>query len=173
RAEASAARDRRDGAEFKRLRAEFAAASAKLADCEAQLAEAQLAAGRARERTRDEVEAAVAKAEESWKSAEGLRHSEIEPREGERGSRSLAEAMARLERTEAALTEANNELESQRERTAVQLAEVRARLERSETTLTEANERIETMRDPANESELRRLRNELANLQVAYTDREA
>lgn len=173
RAEASAARDRRDSAEFKRLRAEFAAASSKLADSEAQLAEAQLAAGRARERTREEVEAAVAKAEEAWKATEALRESEIETRERERGTRALAEAMARLERTEAALTDARNELEIGRERAAVQLAETKARLERSETALTEASERIETMRDPANDSELRRLRNELANLQVAYTDREA
>lgn len=173
RAEASASRDRRDGAEFKRLRAEFAAANTKLADCEAQLAEAQLAAGRARERTREEVEAAVAKAEEAWKASEVLRNSEVETRERERGTRALAEAMARLERTEATLTETRNELERERERAAVQLAEVRARLERSETALTEATERIETMRDPANESELRRLRNEMANLQVAYTDRES
>lgn len=173
RAEASTERDRRDGAEFKRLRAEFTAASAKLADCEAQLAEAQLVATRARERTREEVEAAVAKAEEAWKSSEALRHSETETRERERGTRALAEAMARLERTEAALAEARNELHSERERAAVQVAEANARFERSETALTEANERIETMRDPANEAELRRLRNELANLQVAYTDREA
>jgi len=173
RAEASATRDRRDSAEFKRLRAEFAGVSAKLADCEVQLAEAQLAAGRARERTREEVEAAVAKAEEAWKANQTLGHSEIETRERERGARALAEAMARLERTETALSEARHDLESERERYAVQLAEVNARFERTETALTEANERIETMRDPANESELRRLRNELANMQVAYTDREA
>ena len=55
-------------------------------------------------------------------------------------------------------------METERERAAVQLAEANARFERSETALTEANERIETMRDPANDSELRRLRNELANL---------
>jgi hypothetical protein len=173
RSEAGASRDRRDSAEFRRLRAEFAAASAKLADCEAQLAEAQLAAGRARERTREEVEAAVAKAEESWKSSDALRNSEIETRERERGTRALAEAMARLERTEAALTEAKNELETERERVAVQLAEAAARFEKTQTALAEATERIETMRDPANESELHRLRNEIANLQVANTDREA
>jgi hypothetical protein len=173
RAEASAARDRRDSAEFKRLRAEFAGLSAKLADCEVQLAEAQLAAGRARERTREEVEAAVAKAEEAWKANQALGHSEIETRERERGSRALTEAMARLERTETTLREARYDLESERERYAVQLAEANARFERSETALTEANERIETMRDPANESELRRLRNELANMQIAYTDRES
>src|SRR5205085_4033139 len=173
RAEASASRDRRDTAEFRRLRAEFAAASTKLADCEAQLAEAQLAAGRARERTREEVEAAVAKAEEAWKANQSLCHSEIETRERERGTRVLAEAMARLERTEATLIDVRHAMETERERAAVQLAEANARFERSETALTEANERIETMRDPANDSELRRLRNELANLQIAYTDREA
>src|SRR5438132_3141658 len=172
RAEASTTRDRRDSAEFKRLRAEFAAASAKLADCEAHLAEAQLAAGRARERTREEVEAAVAKAEEAWKANETIRHSGLDTRERERGTRALAEAMARLERTEATLTEARNDLESERERAAVQLAEANARAERTQTALIEATERIETMRDPANESELHRLRNELANLQIAYTDRE-
>lgn len=173
RAEATAARDRRDSAEFKRLRAEFTAASTKLAESEAQLAEAQLAAARARERTREEVEAAVAKAEESWKANEALHHSGIEIRERERGTRALAEATARLERTEAALAEARNELEGERESAAVRLAETKARLERSETALTEATERIETLRDPANESELRRLRSELANLQVAHSDREA
>ena len=173
RAEASAVRDRRDSAEFKRLRAEFAGVSAKLADCEVQLAEAQLAAGRARERTREEVEAAVAKAEEAWKANQTLGHSEIETRERERGARALTEAMARLERTEAALIDARHELENERERYAVQLAEANARFEHSETALTEANERIETMRDPANDSELRRLRNEMANMQIAYTDREA
>jgi hypothetical protein len=173
RAEASASRDRRDGAEFKRLRSEFSAVSAKLADCEARLAEAQLAAARARERTREEVEAAIAKAEEAWKANEALRESEMATRERERAARSLAEAMARLERTEAALEQSRSDLESERERAAVQVAEAHARAERMETALTEANERIETMRDPANESEVRRLRNELANLQIAYTDREA
>lgn len=173
RAEATAARDRRDSAEFKRLRAEFTTASTKLAESEAQLAEAQLAVARARERTRKEVEAAVAKAEESWKANEALHHSGIETRERERGTRALAEATARLERTEAALAETRSELESERERAAVLLAETKARLERSETALTEATERIETLRDPANESELRRLRSELANLQVAHSDREA
>ncbi len=173
RADANATRDRRDSAEFKRLRAEFAAANAKLADCEAQLAEAQLAAGRGRERIREEVEAAVAKAEEAWKANETLRLSEIETRERERGARAFTEAMARLERTEAALTEARNELEAERERTAVLLAKANARAERMETALTEASERIETMRDPANESELHRLHNELANLQIGYAEREA
>jgi len=173
RAEASASRDRRDGAEFKRLRAEFATVSAKLAECEAQLVEAQLVAGRARERTREEVEAAVAKAEEAWKANETLRASEVATRDRERGARVLAEVTARLERTEAALEQARSELETERERAAVQVAEANARAERTETLLTEASERIETMRDPANEAETRRLRNELANLQIAYTDREA
>jgi hypothetical protein len=173
RAEASSARDRRDSADFRRLRAEFASVSNKLADCEGQLAEAQLAAGRVRERAREEVDAAIAKAEEAWKASEALRHSEGEMRERERGARALAEAMARLERTEASLAEARSDLDSEQERTAVTLAEANARLERTETALTEATERIETMRDPANQTEVRRLRNELANLQVAYTDREA
>jgi len=173
RAEASATRDRRDGAEFRRLRAEFAMLSAKLADCEAQLSEAQLAAGRARERTREEVEAAVAKAQESWKSSNTLDHSEIETRERERGARALTEATARLERTEAALAAAKHEMEIERERVAVQLLETSGRLEKAQTALAEANSRIETMRDPANETDLHRLRNEIANLQVAYADREA
>jgi hypothetical protein len=119
------------------------------------------------------VEAAVAKAEEAWKSSQVLDHSEIETRERERGARALTEGMARLERTEAALAEAKSELEIERERTAVQLAETTARFEKAQTALAEANGRIKTMRDPANEAELHRLRNEIANLQVAQTDREA
>src|SRR5207237_6360476 len=114
-----------------------------------------------RERTREEVEAAVAKAEESWRTNVALQHSDIGTRERERGARVLAEAMARLERTEASLAEARSELDSERERTAVKLAETNARLERTETALSEATERMQTMREQAHETEVPRPRNEI------------
>jgi hypothetical protein len=173
RTEANTARDRRDSAELRRLRSEFAAMRAQLAEREAGLAEAQVAAGRSRERTREEVESALLKAEETWKSGEQLRIAEIETRERERGARALSEAVARLERTEAALTEARAQVDAERERAAVAAAEAAARQDRSESALQESRNRIETLRDPANESELARLRTELAALQVAQADREA
>lgn len=173
RAEANAARDRRDSAELRRLRSEFAALRAQLAGREADLAEAQVAAGRARERTREEVEAALLKAEETWKSGEAIRIGDAETRERERGGRALTEAVARLERTEAALAEARQQFEAERERAAIAAAEGSARQERTESALQAARNRIDGLRDPANETELARLRTELATLQVAHGDREA
>jgi hypothetical protein len=173
RAAASTAQDRREGAELKRLRAEFAAARETLAEREAELAEAKVAAGRERERNRGDVEAALAKAEESWKAAEVVRLAEIETRERERGQRALAEAMGRLERTEATLNEMRVQLEGERDRGMVALAETRTRLEKTESALQDARNRIESMRDPVNETEVERLRADLASLQVAIDDRDA
>jgi hypothetical protein len=173
RAAASTAQDRREGAELKRLRTEFAAAREKLAERESELAEAKVAAGRERERNRGDVESALAKAEESWKAAEAVRIAEVETREQERGTRALAEAMGRLERTEAALKETRVQLGTERERGGVALAESRAQFEKTESALQEARNRIETMRDPANETELARMRADLATLQVAIDERDA
>jgi hypothetical protein len=173
RATASTAQDRREGAELKRLRAEFATARETLADREAELAEAKVAASRERERNRGDVEAALAKAEESWKAAEAVRLAEVETRERERGQRALAEAMGRLERTEATLNETRVQLEGERERGVVALAETRTRLEKTESALQDARNRIESMRDPINETEVERLRSDLASLQVAIDDRDA
>lgn len=170
---ATTAQDRRESAELKRLRTEFAEAREKLAERETQLAEAKVAAGRERERNRTDVEAALAKAEESWKAAETVRLAEVETCERERGARALAEATGRLERTEAALNETRVQLEAERERGMVALAETRTRLERTESVLQDARNRIESMRDPANETELERLRADLAALQVAIDERDA
>jgi hypothetical protein len=173
RAAANTAQDRREGAELKRLRIEFAAAREKLSEREIELAEAKVAAGRERERNRGDVESALAKAEESWRAAEAVRIAEIETRERERGARALAEAMGRLERTEAALNETRGQLETARERGMIMLAETRARLEKTESALQDARNQIESMRDPANEGELSRLRAGLASVQVAIDERDA
>lgn len=173
RTEANSARDRRDSAELRRLRSEFAGLRAQLAQRESDLSEAQLAAGRVRERTREEVDAALVKAEETWKSNEQIRIGEAETRERERSQRALSEAVARLERTEAALAEARAQADAERERAAIASAEATAKQERTESALQAARNRIETLRDPANDSELARLRTELAALQVAHADREA
>jgi len=173
RAEASTARDSRDSAEIRRLRSEFAATRARLAERESELAEAQVAAGRARERTREETEAALSKAQEAWKAGESMRIAEIETQERERGARALDEAVSRLERTEAALVEATAQLEAQRERSALALAEAGARVERKETQLNEARLQMEALRDPANEAEIGRLRSDLAAMQVSEAERGA
>jgi uncharacterized protein YgiM (DUF1202 family) len=173
RAAASTAQDRREGADLKRLRAEFATARENLAEREAELAEVKVAVGRERERNRGDVEAALVKAEETWKAGEAVRVAEIETRERERGARALAEAMGRLERTEAALSEIRVQRDTERERSMVALAETRTRLEKTESTLQDARNQIETMRDPTNETELARLRAELASVQVAINEREA
>jgi chromosome segregation ATPase len=173
RAEANATRDHRESAELRRLRSEFAAARERLTEREAELAEAQLAAGRARELTREEVEAALLKAEEAWKATLAVRISEIETQERDRGARALAEAVARLERTESALKDARAHVEAERERGAIAQAESTARLARSESALQEARTRIESLRDPVNETELLRLRSELAALQVACSEHQA
>ena len=173
RAQANSAHDLREGAELRRLRTEFAAARTKMTELETELAQAQVAAGRARERTREEVEAALAKAEETWKATEVVRISSIETQERERGGRALAEALSRLERTETALKEARRQTEVVREHGAVSLAEAVARYERTESQLKEARTRMRSMRDPANEAELGRLRQELGTIQIAASELEA
>jgi hypothetical protein len=173
RAETNTARDRRESAELRRLRSEFAAAREKLTEREAELAEAQLATGRARERAREEVEAALLTAEEAWKATEAVKIAQIETQERERGARPLAEAVARLERTESALKQARAQIETERERGVIAQAESTARLARSESALEEARTRIESLRDPVNETELLRLRSELAALQIAQSEHQA
>jgi hypothetical protein len=173
RAAAGTAQDRRESADLKRLRTEFSAARETLAERDAELAEARVAVSRERERNRDDVDAALAKAEESWKAAEEVHLSEVETRERERGGRALAEAMGRLERTEAALTETRGQLESERERGVVSLAETRSRLEKTESLLHDARNQIENMRDPANEAEIDRLRADLASSQIMVDERDA
>jgi hypothetical protein len=173
RAEANATHDRRDSAEFRRLRAEFAALREKLSERETELAEAQFVTGRTRERTRQEIESALAKAEEAWKSSEAIRIADVEASERARGVRAAAEAEARSERSEVAFREARSQLESERESSAVALAEANARIERLESHVSAARTRIEAMRDPVNETELHRLRTELAAIQIAYGEREA
>ena len=170
---ANTAQDRREGADLKRLRAEFATARENLAEREAELAEAKVALGRERERNRSDVEAALAKAEETTKAAEAVRVAEVETRERERGARALAEAMGRLERTEAALNEMRVQRDTERERSMVMIAETRARLEKTDSALQDARNQIETMRDPASEAEQARLRADLAALQVVIDDRDA
>jgi len=113
--EAKSGRDRRDTAELRRLRTEFAATRTTLAEREAELAEAQLAAGRAREQSRQEIDAALLKAEEAWKASEAIRLAEFETQERERSAMALAEAVARLERTESALKEARDRIDTMRD----------------------------------------------------------
>lgn len=173
RAEANSARDLREGAELRRLRSEFAAARAKVTQLESELGQAQLAATRARERTREEIEAALAKAEEALKTSEAVRIAGIETQERERGARALGEIVARLERTERALKEARAQAQGDREAAAIAAAEAAAKYERTESQLNDALTRIESMRDPANEAELGRLRSELATIQIAYSEVEA
>ena len=172
RATANSAQDLREGTELRRLRTEFAAARAKVTELESELAAVQLASGRDRERTREELESTLAKAEEAWKTSEAVRTASIETQERERGARAVAEVTARLERAETALKEARRQTEGERERASVALAEMLTRYERSESQLKNAQTRIESMRDPMNETELDRLRTELAEIQVSYTELE-
>ena len=169
---ANSTQDLREGAELRRLRTEFAAARAKVTELESEFAAVQLASSRDRERMRGEVESALAKAEEAWKAGEAVRTAAIETQERERGGRALAEVTSRLERTENALKEARRQVEAERERASVALAEMVTRYERSESQLKDAQTRIESMRDPMNETELDRLRTELAEIQVAYGELE-
>ncbi len=115
RTESKTARDRNDTADIRQLRTEFAATRAALAEREAQLAESQLAASRARELARKEAEAALSKVQEAWKASQAIRLAELETRERERSAVAMAEIMARLERTEAALGEARTQIETMRD----------------------------------------------------------
>ena len=115
RTEAKTSRDRNDTTEIRQLRTEFATTRAALAEREAQLAESQLAASRARELARTEAEAALSKAQEAWKASQAIRLAELETRERERSAVAMAEAMARLKRTEAALGEARTQIETMRD----------------------------------------------------------
>jgi len=129
RTEAKTARDRNDTTEIRQLRTEFATTRAALAEREAQLAESQLAASRARELARTEAEAALSKAQEAWKASQAIRLAELETRERERSAVAMAEAMARLKRTETALGEARTQIETMRDpANDAELGRVRAEL---------------------------------------------
>jgi chromosome segregation ATPase len=142
-ADAVATRDQHNEIELRRLREVCAALRAILADRETALAEAGLAIEQAREQWQREAHEALSKAETGWKAGEAAR---------------LAAAQTQWQ-----------------EQSASALAEVTARCQRAETSLAEVSAKADAVaaRDPDNEIELRRMREECTGLRAILADREA
>ncbi|HMI96752.1 MAG TPA: SH3 domain-containing protein [Micropepsaceae bacterium] len=127
-----------DEIEMRCLRDELAAMQASLASRETALAEARLAADQARERWRQESDAAVSKAEIGWRADEAARLSAAQELWQERSASALAEARRHTEATLSKAEAAWKADEAARlaraeaqwqEKSAKSLAEVRAQVE--------------------------------------------
>ena len=103
RAEAQAASDRADG-EVRNLRDELAALGSTLADRETTLAKAVLDTERERQRGRQELEAALAKAK-AWEAGEADRLAAAEAEWRKQSAKALSDATARYEAAEGMLTQ--------------------------------------------------------------------
>ena len=103
RAEAQAPSDRADG-EVRNLRDELAALGSTLADRETTLAKAVLDTERERQRGRQELEAALAKAK-AWEAGEADRLAAAEAEWRKQSAKALSDATARYEAAEGMLTQ--------------------------------------------------------------------
>jgi hypothetical protein len=167
-AQAKAARDRGDDGELRRAREELAEVKALLAARESELAEARQQVERALAKgSRRTIEAELAAARTAWEA-------ELD----ERLAEAAAEAAANLEKSRAAWRAQEKDrlatAEAKwREQSAQALAEATARFERAEAALAEARDQAESVRDRGDDVELRRLREELAEVKVSLGARES
>ena len=83
-----------DAIELRRLRDQFATMQSALADRETELAEARSATKQMQQRLRQDADAALSKAEKTWKAAEAARLTAAEAQWQEKSARALAEARA-------------------------------------------------------------------------------
>jgi chromosome segregation ATPase len=105
-----------NAAEVGRLNAELARVRASLDEREGELVQARIAHEEARERWKQEAEAARAKAEAAWKNAESERLAASESSSREEAAIALAEMTKQVKKLETALGESRSQIEALRQR---------------------------------------------------------
>lgn len=162
RASSKAMREHGDAIELRRLRDELLSMQNLLAERDAELAQAK--SGKAQGAGRQEIEAAVARAQKEWKAEEAARIAAAEARAEEKANKAIAEAQAQLR-------SGNDKSDGELRRLRDELSSVQAKLANREKELAQAHNHVKTGK-VENDAELRRLRDEAAALQNKLVTRD-
>jgi hypothetical protein len=162
RASSKAVREHGDAIELRRLRDELLSMQNLLAERDAELAQAKT--GKIQSPSRQEIEAAVAKAQKEWKEAEAARLAAVEARAQEKANRALADAQAQAK-------SGNDKIDAEIRRLRDELSSTQARLANREKELAQAHNHVKTGK-AENDAELRRLRDETGVLQSKLVNRD-
>ncbi|HVZ67847.1 MAG TPA: SH3 domain-containing protein [Rhizomicrobium sp.] len=164
RASSRAMREHGDQIELRRLRDELLAMQNLLAERDAEIAQMRASGPKAAPQGRQEIEAAVAKAQKEWKEAEAARFSAAEARWKELTEKAVAEA---LSNSKPGRDQGEAELRRLRE----ELSTTQAKLANREKELAQSHSTSKSGREQT-DSELRRLRDQASTLQVKLIERE-
>jgi hypothetical protein len=162
RASSKGVREHGDAIELRRLRDELLAMQNLLAERDAELAQAKT--GKIQSPSRQEIEAAVAKAQKEWKEGEAARLAAVEARAQEKANRALADAQAQAK-------SGNDKIDAEIRRLRDELSSTQARLANREKELAQAHNHVKTGK-AENDAELRRLRDETGALQSKLVNRD-
>lgn len=162
RASSKAMREHGDAIELRRLRDELLSMQNLLSERDAELAQAK--SGGVQGAGRQEIEAAIAKAQKEWKAEEAARIAAAEARAEEKANKAIAEARAELK-------SGNDKSDSEFRRLRDELSSAQAKLANREKELAQAHNNVKTGR-AENDAELRRLRDETAALQNKLVTRD-
>src|SRR6185312_7335967 len=152
-------REHGDAIELRRLRDELLSMQNLLAE-----RDAEAATGKAQSPSRQEIEAAVAKAQKEWKEGEAARLAAVEARAQEKANRALADAQAQAK-------SGNDKIDAEIRRLRDELSSTQARLANREKELAQAHNHVKTGK-AENDAELRRLRDETGTLQSKLVNRD-
>jgi chromosome segregation ATPase len=109
-------RGRSNAIEVGRLAAELTRVKAMLSERENDLVQAKMSHDQARERWKQEADAALARAEASWKAGEAERFAARDSNGQEEARRTLADMTTQVKKLEAALSESRSQIEALRQR---------------------------------------------------------
>ncbi|HVP83086.1 MAG TPA: SH3 domain-containing protein [Rhizomicrobium sp.] len=164
RASSKAVRDHGDQIELRRLRDELLSMQNLLAERDAEIAQARVSGGKAAAPGKQDVEAAIAKAQKEWKEAEAARLAAAEARWKERAEKAVADVQTQ---SKSGRDQSEGELRRLRE----ELATAQAKLANREKELAQSHSTAKSGREQI-DAELRRLRDEASTLQIKLAERD-
>lgn len=170
RASSKGMREHGDAIELRRLRDELLSMQNLLAE-----RDAEAASGKAQAPSRQEIEAAVAKAQKEWKDGEAARLAAAEARAQEKASKAIADAQAQASKSladaQAQAKSGNDKSDAELRRLRDELSSTQAKLANREKELAAAHNNVKTGK-AENDAELRRLRDETGTLQSKLVNRD-
>jgi len=164
RASSKGMRDHGDAIELRRLRDELLSMQNLLADRDAELGQAKSSGAKTVASGKQDVEAAVAKAQSEWKKAEAEHLAAAETRWKEKADKAIAE-------TQAHSKSGRDQHETELRRLGEELATAQAKLANREKELAQSHTSAKSGREQI-DAELRRLRDEASTLQIKLTERD-
>jgi chromosome segregation ATPase len=141
--------------ELEQLRGQLAQSQAALADREKALAAARAAAAQEDKRRREEAEAALAKAKESWKAEEAARLAAGEARWRKEAGSALEVLKARCEKAETALADARKTVSATDDEARAELRRLREDLTQAKAALEERDAALREAQSAAEEAKTR------------------